>query len=444
MERANAENAVFSPSTNSVSPKKEENRWIVLVEDHPEETEALVSELSHFGYSVLAIKEFKALHDAVKTRSPLAVILDLDMTFIGDSEEQTDVASEISFFSKRDIPVFVISERNDLTPRLESVRGGAKGYFTKPIEPNKIVDKLDELRTDPILEPYRILIVEENVEAVAKFASSLHQAGMITLGLTNPMKVLETLAQFNPDLILMNVQLPNCNGMELAAVIRQQAAYMATPILFLSDKTDPESQLQAIRMGGDDLLPKPADMKWLAPAVMSRVERLRFLRSFIVRDPLTGLYLYDAVLEHLDVEVARAKRRQAPLVFARVGIDDFKSLNDLYGHHIGDEVLKSFARFLQQRLRKTDLVGRYGGSEFAAILSDAELAQGEKVFDEIRTHFMRVRHPAKNVKFAATCSAGIASFPSYITVNALADAADQALLEARQKGGNCIITAHLI
>jgi diguanylate cyclase (GGDEF)-like protein len=237
------------------------------------------------------------------------------------------------------------------------------------------------------------------------------------------------------------MHMPGCTGLELAAVIRQQEAYVSVPIVYLSAETDVDKQLAAMRQGGDSFLTKPIRPEHLISAVLGRVERLRVLRSFMVRDSLTGLLNRTVLKEPLATEVARAARNGHATSFAMVDIDPFKLVNDTYGHSTGDHVIKSLSRLLQQRLRKTDVVGRYGGEEFAIILPNTTEAQAVKLLDELRVGFSQVRHQSEGREFYVTISAGVATSSNFPVANQLNNAADRALYRAKAQGRNCVIPA---
>jgi diguanylate cyclase (GGDEF)-like protein len=238
------------------------------------------------------------------------------------------------------------------------------------------------------------------------------------------------------------MHMPGCTGLELAAIIRQQPAYVSIPIVFLSTEANRDRQLAAMHLGGDDFLTKPIKPDHLISAVTSRVQRARTLRSFMIRDSLTGLLNHTNTREHLDIEVARAQRQHGLLTLALLDIDHFKAVNDTYGHPTGDRVIKSLARLLQQRLRKTDIIGRYGGEEFAVILPHTDGLTAVKLLDEIRATFAHVRHQVDDCAFSVTFSCGIACFPDYADATQLTHAADQTLYDAKRSGRNQVLLAN--
>jgi diguanylate cyclase (GGDEF)-like protein len=235
--------------------------------------------------------------------------------------------------------------------------------------------------------------------------------------------------------------MPRCDGMTLAAVIRQREDYVGIPIVYLSAETNRDMQLAAMQLGADDFMAKPILPDHLISAVTNRAERSRILRSLMVRDSLTGLYNHTTTKERLEVEIIRAQRDKRPLALALLDLDHFKQVNDTYGHPTGDWVLKSLARLLQQRLRRNDIIGRYGGEEFAVVLPDTDGRAAVKVLDEIRAGLSQIRQRSGEHEFTVTFSGGVASFPHYPEAIQLTNAADQALYAAKHAGRNRVVLA---
>lgn len=251
--------------------------------------------------------------------------------------------------------------------------------------------------------------------------------------------------EFHPDLILMDLYMPGIDGIELAKLIRQIDEYVSTPIVFLSSEEDFSKQIEALNLGGDDFLTKPIKASHLVALVKSRLERLRILRSYMMRDSLTGLLNHTSFRGQLMQEINRSKRHKIRLAFSMLDIDNFKQVNDTFGHPVGDTVLKSLSRLLRQRLRRSDIIGRYGGEEFVALLLEVDASNTFQIMDEIRAHFSEIRHfsPTKGV-FTTTFSAGIATFPEFENANSLIDAADQALYAAKAAGRNKVMLAERV
>lgn len=414
----------------------EENRLVFLIERDEGVARDLSLHLGYFGYRVNVFSTGEGLRDAVVGNPPAALISDISSQ--GGGPEEIEVIRRLH---RLPIPVIFTGHGDDFGSRLRAVRAGGEAYFTRPLDIGRLIDKLDSLMVRHSSEPYRILIADDEPALAEHHDLILRQAGMETAVVTNPMDILESLSEFRPELILMDVYMPGCSGMEVAKIIRQKDAFVSTPIVFLSAETDVEKQLAAMSLGGDDFLTKPILPWHLVSAVTARIERHRILRSFMIRDSLTGLLNHTKTKEQLDIEVAHAERRHSDLSFAMIDLDHFKSVNDTYGHVTGDKVLKSLSRLLRQRLRKTDIVGRYGGEEFGLVLVDMNGDTAVRILDEIREDFAKIRHYSREADFSVTFSCGVASFPRYRTRSRLNEAADKALYEAKRRGRNCVVLA---
>jgi len=425
-----------SVSTQAPFPVRSDIDTVFVVDKDPLFIDSLAHQLRCYGYKVEPFSTADGLADALKASTPLLIIMELSCH--DDRHATSNAVTELQHGGRTSIPVIYLSDRVDFSSRLQAVRSGGYAYFAKPVDIGRLVDYLDLLTKRIPRAPFRVLIVDDDPLLADYHATILQQAGMTAAVVTDPEQTLESLIEFRPELILMDVYMPGCSGMELANVIRQDETYIDIPIVYLSSETDVDRQLAAMGRGGDDFLTKPIQADHLISSVTSRAERYRTLRRFMIRDSLTGLLNHSRTKEQLDIEVARAQRNQSSLAFAIIDIDHFKSVNDTYGHYTGDQVIKNLSRLLQQRLRKTDTIGRYGGEEFGVILSDMDAATAMKVLDAVRQDFSQISQQAREATFSVTFSCGIAEFPHYKTASVLNEAADEALYRAKNNGRNCI------
>lgn len=401
--------------------------------------EDLKTQLGFYGYEVRVFLDFDEFCSAVREAQDVVALMDIsDPEF---SRRATGAMKTIQQGKAASIPIIFFSVRENFSERLEAARAGGIAYLIKPVNIGSLIDRLDALTSAAAAAPYRILIIDDSDALNAYYASVLSQAGMEVKTVNNPMDAMKPLLDFAPDVILIDVYMPECNGMELAKIIRQQEAFVGIPIMFLSAESDIEKQLFAMGLGADGFLTKPIQPQHLIFSVSIKAHRSLTLRSLMVRDSLTGLLNHTAIKDRLNYEVAQAKRRGTPLAFAMADIDRFKKVNDTYGHPAGDRVIKSLSRMLRQRLRETDLVGRYGGEEFAVILTNTNKEAAEKVLNDIRKDFSRLHQFADGKEFFTTFSCGIADTSYFDDPAKLCDAADKALYKAKRAGRNRVETA---
>lgn len=438
----NENNSSFDIKDCSKAPEiphslRPHEKVVFIVEEDHLLVRNLSLQLLYFGYLVKPFNSLAELREGAKHINPSVIII--NMIFLGADSAETEDVSGIRNEFMGNVPVIFISSYADFDLRLQAVRSGAEAYFVKPLNAASLIDKLDSLTSGMTVEPYRILVIDGDVELSAYYSLMLTQAGMITEVANDLFKIVSHISEFNPDLILMDMYMPECNGIELAKVIRQMDAFVSIPIVFLSSEMNIKKQLTAMGTGGDDFLTKPIKPDHLISSISQRAERMRIIRSFMNCDSLTGLLNHTKIKEQLDIAVEKARRRNGKLCFAMIDIDKFKSVNDTYGHHAGDRVIKSLSNLLKQRLRRTDIIGRYGGEEFAVILEETEADNALILLDEIRANFSGIKHQSEGREFYSTFSCGLAVFPQCPDENFLASTADKALYEAKDSGRNRIV-----
>lgn len=415
-------------------------RLVYLCDDEPGPLEQLASQLACFGYETATFTDVESLRVAVLVRHPDCVVMDIRFPKGGDLG--TRIVAQLNMEVKRPLTTVFLSGRDDFEARLHAVQVGGSAYFHKPVRATQLAATLDELTHHRQPEPFRILVIDDDPEVAAYHCMILEDAGMLTRQVVEPQRALEALEAFGPDMVLMDIYMPGCAGSDLALMIRQMPDYFALPIVYVSSETDRRKQLVAMRIGADAFMAKPVEPDELVSAVAIRAERMRALRSLIARDSLTSLFNHTTTTQMLGAALALAQRRGASLCFAMIDIDHFKLVNDRFGHPVGDQVIVALARVLQQQLRGSDIVGRYGGEEFAVILQDATLSQAMMLLDKLRQIFSQIVFHAGGEEFRCTFSAGVADCIGRVRAEILCDAADIALYEAKRLGRDRVVAAN--
>ncbi|MEG5265315.1 diguanylate cyclase [Pseudomonas sp. JDS28PS106] len=405
----------------------------VVLQDH-ERAERLAKQLEFFGLSALSLTDVAEFHAAMQQRHPAAIIMDVDFSGAGQG---LALAAQIQQGLDQRLPLLFFSLHEADTPmRLAAVRAGGEEFLTGALEASSLLEKIEVLTCVAQYEPFKVLIIDDSRSQATHTERVLNAAGIVTRTLLDPIRTMAELAEFQPDLIILDMYMPGCTGTELAKVIRHNDRYVSVPIIYLSAEDDQDKQLDAMSEGGDDFLTKPIKPRHLITTVRNRAARARSLKSRMIRDSLTGLYNHTHILQLLEDCSFRARRQGKPLCFAMLDIDHFKKINDSHGHPMGDRVIKSMALFLRQRLRKTDFIGRYGGEEFAIVMPDTTLERAHDVLEEIRHRFAEIQYPAQPVDLLCTFSAGIVALGPDDDSLSLASQADSMLYRAKREGRN--------
>ena len=278
---------IWQPSNIPFIPEKpdhyfsQESNWvsnIYLVEDDEEIAIPLIDFLNIQGYRVFY---YKNIHDFEKkyTDNEKASAIIMDMAFKEGHIAGAESIKQLSEHDDEFPPVIFISVHNDIEARMAAVKAGAKRYFTKPINYNNLLNSLDSLTNRFIPEAYRILLIDDEQDELDFYTGILQQHGFETLAYTNPLDTYAAIEAFQADIIVLDLYMPECSGLELARVIRQNDDYAHIPIVFLSAELDTGTQMSALDLGGDDFLMKPVDPSHFVQALIARVKRSRRMNS---------------------------------------------------------------------------------------------------------------------------------------------------------------------
>ncbi|MCG8426776.1 MAG: response regulator [Chromatiales bacterium] len=241
-----------------------------------EQVPGLTAALEGQGFSVIPFIHPNDVEGELQKRAPSLLIFEgIFLNQMASVNREKGLQEEAN---KRPIPTICLSTSKKLEQRLQALRTGVDAYFLPPFALPRIMDKVEQL-TSPKSAPYRILIIEDDPSQATFAASILEKGGMKTLAITEPLKALDALNSFRPDLILMDLYMPEADGKELTTIIREHPDFVATPIVFLSGEHDTDKKLYALSAGGDDFLTKPIRPKHLISTIFNRVQRAKALQT---------------------------------------------------------------------------------------------------------------------------------------------------------------------
>lgn len=435
--RPNIKNPAADFQSREIEWVKSRSIWMIAPAGS-EWAKGLATQLSFYGFRVHQSRWGARLPDA---EVPIAVLFLPATDSDGGDSIRKVVLKQVTRVRARcpASQLFYIGVPRTLGAMVTLMRAGIDITVQRDDQMAALLSRILDLVQVQERERYRVLIVEDSQVAVVQIKRALDQHDIDSHAVSDLSRLFETLDHYRPDLVLMDMYMPDCNGVEATRALRQMPAYQATPILYLSGETDVGLQVEALRLGGDQFLTKPFNPVLLAATVKTIVERHREMQRASRHDGLTGLLNHTAAKAALDTRLAEAQASGGSICVAMIDIDHFKSVNDVYGHPVGDQVIRSLAWLLKGRLRTTDVIGRYGGEEFLIAIPAATLEESVAVLDWIRESFASLPNAHPGGLFRVSFSAGVACYPAFGTASELIQAADNALLLAKQQGRNRVV-----
>jgi diguanylate cyclase (GGDEF)-like protein len=298
----------------------------------------------------------------------------------------------------------------------------------------------------------KILVVDDNADNIEIIATRLRFRGYDMIEASDGTQALDRVRADAPDLILLDVMLPDIDGYEISRRIKNDTSLPFIPIILVTARDSTQDKVAGLDAGADDYLTKPINFPELEARVRSmlRIKRLqdeleeknRELERLSISDGLTGLFNHRHINDLLQDEFERAERSGDLISVAMFDLDRFKAVNDTYGHQAGDRVLLQLADILRETAREIDRLGRYGGEEFMALLPETSIDDAAVFVERVRREVARTPFDAgKEEPLRMTVSAGVACYPWPGVENpeTLVRLADEALYAAKATGRDRIV-----
>ena len=449
---------------------------VLVVDDVEANVKLLEAKLSSEYFDVLTAYNGPNALEIAETELPDVILLDVMMPRMDGFE----VCRQLKANRRTvDVPVVMVTALSDTANRLRGLEAGADDFLTKPVNDVALFARvrslvrlkrmMEELRVregicskfgggdTPVSEdtgPARIMIVDDDEFAVARMTETLLP---IANSVTRASTCTEAWMLLAPDieLIIASVSTPGGDALRLVTQCRANETSRQLPILLIADDTDLPRLAKGLDLGANDYLVRPVDRNELLARTATQVRRKRLQNrldenyrnslELALTDELTGLYHRRYLFVHLDELIQRVNQDGINAAVLLFDIDNFKQVNDTYGHAAGDDVLRELAARTTHCVRSVDLVARRGdgaGDEFVVVMPEIDITIAAGVAERLRAEVAREPFTIKSDgrKLSVTISIGVAAAATGSDDrDRLLSRADDALYAAKTRGRNCVI-----
>ncbi len=450
---------------------------VLVVDDILPNVKLLEAKLSSEYYDVLTATSGEEALQKVENDSPDIVLLDVMMPGMDGFEVCKKIKESPN---NAHIPVVMVTALTDNVDRVRGLEAGADDFLSKPVNDTALMARVrslvrlkmtvDEWRTrentasqlgvsdenatvmnEPV-ERAQILLIEDQDFETDKIIDTMAQDSDTVTAVKSGMDAMGAVADKDFDLLIVSLNLKQEDGLRLCSHLRSNERTRSIPILMVSTEDDMQRVAHGLEIGAHDYILRPVDRNELLARARTQIRRRRFqerLRanyeislSMALTDALTGLYNRRYMEVHLQKLLHKNHESKKDLCVLLLDIDHFKSVNDTYGHGVGDEVLKTFAFRLQDNLRSFDLVARLGGEEFVAILPDTSEGTAQFIAERLRRSIcekpFKCSAPEGQISVSTSIGGALIDHGEH-TVQEVLDNADKELYVAKESGRNCTV-----
>lgn len=376
------------------------------------------------------------------------------------------------------IPVVMVTALDQPSDRVRGLRAGADDFLTKPVNDLQLMARVKSLiRLKTLTDELRVraqtardiglenllssggnedsskgltLLVDARPNSQERISHILRKTADVT-AVSDPQTALFEAAERPYELVVVSTNFRDYDPLRLCSQLRSLERTRFIPLLLVSEQGEEKTVNRALELGVNDYIIRPVEPNELIARCNTQFRRKRYndrLRSSVqhtielaVIDPLTGLYNRRYLDTHMQVLIERSVARQRPLSVLVIDIDRFKTVNDSYGHDVGDEVIREFAKRIRLTIRGIDLACRHGGEEFVIVLPDTSVETAEAIAERLRDSIASEPFSTEQVQsLSITASVGLSALSGPgETPDLLLKRADLALYEAKKSGRNRVV-----
>ncbi|WP_019507842.1 response regulator [Pleurocapsa sp. PCC 7319] len=346
----------------------------------------------------------------LQTNSPYLVAIDTETV-----PQQPEYLSLITELTARTpaIPTLVLSIADNLANRVKVASAGASGFLVKPTTSALVWQTTNQLLERSQSAIASILIVDDDLVFLAALSSILEPWGMKISTLAEPIRFWEVLQSTHPDLLILDIEMPEINGIELCQALRSDPDWQELPTLFLTARQDPKTIQQVFEVGGDDYISKPVVGAELIARINNRLDRSRLLHKLATQDRLTGLKNRPQSSREIEILLQQAGEISQPFCLVVLKITELREINLQYGHQIGDRVLAQWGKVIQAAFRNQEVTSYWGNGDFIIGIPNLNKNQGAENLTEILTILRKqIFTSLEGERFQVSCNYAVAEFPT--------------------------------
>ena len=273
-------NCDLKPVEESPGPSKRGSRKIHIVDDDELVAQEMLTWLIEAGFDAEVFLSSSVYLDIFETLARPDMII-MDVAFGEDMSAGPDIIRQLRNRLGRMPAVIFLSIHDEMPARLAALRAGASRYLVKPVTKDRLMDLAHEFAERKHTTTYRVLLVDDDQTALQAAKIQLEYVGLEVHACEEPLQALTVARAIRPDVIILDIVMPNVSGTELAAILREDREFDATPIVFLTSQSHQDEKTLSVALGGDDYVLKPFDTDYLTATVRARAKRSRRLRELI-------------------------------------------------------------------------------------------------------------------------------------------------------------------
>ena len=331
-------------------------------------------------------------------------------------------------------PLIFIADEDNQANRAKAIRNGATGFIVKPISFTSICEELEKINQSNTFNHRRILVMEDSKAQAKYYQKVLAKGAFEVLVINDPSVLLEALRGFDPECVLMDMQMPGSSGVELTQIIRQLPRYAHLPVIFLSAEESQAKKNQALLSGGTAFIVKPVQKDQLMFMCDLYSNRYRELKPQIEVNPDTHLPYSDKFRQIIAMEAARASRTPVSMALAVIHFDEWEDLVASAHFSFINSATQQLALMLSQRLRKTDIVGQLEGGRIGVILTSGKQSDWMEVMQAIQQAFSELDFQLEEESKLITLSVGLSPLNSNYNAHQWIERSLSAQIQASEKG----------